>query len=152
MAFGSNAKQRDRETLLQWSCTTRSVYGVTNNATAQTKHQLCSLLDQRLNLPSGCPPQRAGFGRLLILCPPAISPTRVTSPYHLQRNNAMSKAPCPFRSVNWRLSRAESPLTLHKGKQSMASLSKLSPCLRDGGQRPSDRSEWHKCHQSFWLF
>lgn len=116
------------------------------------KHQLCSLLDQQLNLPSGCPPQRGGLGRLLILCPPAIPSTRVTCPYHLQRNNAMRKAPCPFRSVNWRLSRAESPLTLHKGKQSIAYLSKLSPCLRDGGQRPSDRSEWHTCHQSFWLF
>lgn len=100
LAFGSNAKQRDTETLPQWSCTIRSVDRVTNNATAPMERQLCSLLDQRLNLPSGCPPPRGGFGRLLLLCSPVISSTRVTSPYHLQRNNATRRAPCPFRPVN----------------------------------------------------
>lgn len=93
-----------------------AVSSVTNSAGARIKQQLCSLPHQWLHSPSGCPPPRGGSGKLLVLCSSTIS-------YNLQHNNAVSKAPRPFRWVKWRLTH-----TLHKGKRSVSYLRKLSPC------------------------
>lgn len=74
LAFGSNAKQRDTETLLQWSC---------------KPGQLPE--PQQPDRPEGpsAPLQSptGAFGRLQILRPPAIPSTTEPSPPHLQLNH-----------------------------------------------------------------